>query len=136
MHVVFFRIFKDIFLKGMYKRKKEEYLECGIEVASKVFGGRWKPCILDAIYRGMRRPSEMHRYIYNATPRVINMQLKELEQHKIVYKKVYATVPLKTEYYLTEAGEAILPIIAQMDKWGTLHSGLVKEEATVALLET
>lgn len=129
---VMFLNFRDIFLR-MYQKKKEEYLECGIEVASKVFGGRWKPCILDAIYRGMRRPSEMHRYISNAKPRVINMQLKELEQHKIVYKKVYATVPLKTEYYLTEAGAAILPIIEQMDKWGTRNAHLVQQETPVQM---
>lgn len=117
----------------MYQRKKEEYLDCGIEVAAKVFGGRWKPCILDAIYHGMRRPSEMHRYIPAATPRVINLQLKELEQHKVVYKKVYATVPLKTEYFLTEAGMGIMPVIKQMDEWGYAHRHLVKTENTDAV---
>lgn len=42
----------------MYTRKKPEDLDCGIEVAMRVFGGKWKPCIIDAINRGKKRPSE------------------------------------------------------------------------------
>ena len=45
----------------MYERKIPEDLDCGIIVAMKVFGAKWKPCIIDAINRGYNRPRELHR---------------------------------------------------------------------------
>lgn len=62
----------------MYKRKTSEDLDCGIRTAFKVFGGKWKLCIIDAINKGMTRPSEIHKYIGGTTLRVIEMQLAEL----------------------------------------------------------
>lgn len=109
----------------MYVKKIPDTLECGIEVAMKVLGGKWKPCILDAINREYRRPSEMHRFITSASPRVINMQLRELEEYGMVYKKVYDELPLKVEYYLTDLGQSILPIIDAMDAWGTERRELI-----------
>jgi DNA-binding HxlR family transcriptional regulator len=102
----------------MYDRKIPEDLECGIIVAMKVLGGKWKPCIIDAINRGIQRPSELHRAIESASPRVLNMQIRELEQHGIIYKIVYDELPLHVKYFLTETGKSILPIVHAMDKWG------------------
>jgi DNA-binding HxlR family transcriptional regulator len=109
----------------MYVKKIPENPECGIEIAIKVLGGKWKPCILDAINRGYRRPSEIHRYISHASPRVINMQLRELEEYCMVSKKVYDEIPLKVEYYLTDLGQSILPIIDAMDAWGEERRELI-----------
>ena len=102
----------------MYERKIPEDLECGIIIAMKVLGGKWKPCIIDAINRGIKRPSELHRYITSAPPRVLNMQLRELEEQGIISKKVYEGLPLRVEYFLTETGHSILPVIAAIDNWG------------------
>lgn len=110
----------------MYKKKMEEDLDCGIQVTMKLFGGKWKFCIVDAISRGINRPSEIHRYLPEATPRVIDMQLRELEMHKVVEKKVYPGFPLKVEYSLTALGESILPIMQQIDRWGKTNSEIVK----------
>lgn len=102
----------------MYERKIPENLECGVNVTSKVLGGKWKPCIIDSINRGIRRPSELHREITSASPRVINMQLRELEDYGIIGKKIFSGLPLKVEYHLTEAGRSVLPIIDAMEHWG------------------
>lgn len=106
-------------------RKTVENLECGITVSMKVFGGKWKPCIIDAIAKGHTRPSEMRRYIKEAPQRVIEMQLKELEQHGMVRKINYGGFPLKTEYSLTEAAMAVLPIIDLLNEWGINNKDLV-----------
>lgn len=111
----------------MYQRKTPEDLECGITIAMKIFGAKWKPCILDAIQRGFKRPSEMHREIKGATPRVIDMQLRELEIAGVVVKCISTGFPLCTEYTLTDAGRSILPIIDRMNEWGLLHKELVNE---------
>lgn len=62
----------------MYKKKMDEDLDCGIRVAFKIFGGKWKLCILDAINRGMIRPADIRKNITEASSRVIEMQLAEL----------------------------------------------------------
>ncbi|AXY74864.1 transcriptional regulator [Paraflavitalea soli] len=125
----------------MYERKIPEDLDCGIILTMKVLGGKWQPCIIDAIDRGIRRPSEMHRYLTTASARVINMQLKELEQYGIIYKKIYNGIPLKVEYYLTALGESILPVITAIDKWGLANREQIKsrilsiEEEQPAIVE-
>lgn len=110
-----------------YERKTPEDLDCGITVFMKLLGGKWKPCIVDLIHYGYQRPSEMHRQLPSATPRVIDMQLSELEKYGIVSKKVLDGFPLRVEYSLTEMGISLLPIITSMDLWGKANSELVKE---------
>jgi|SRR5688572_29753580 DNA-binding HxlR family transcriptional regulator len=115
----------------MYERKIPEDLECGIIVAMKVLGGKWKPCIIDAINRGIQRPSELHRAIDTATPRVLNMQIRELEEHGIIFKKMYDGIPLHVKYFLTETGRSILPIVHAIDKWGQENRIISHENAAI-----
>lgn len=102
----------------MYVKKLPEQLDYGVNVTMKVLGGKWKPCILDCINSGARRPSEIHRLIPEAPRRVLNQQLKELEECSIVYKKIFPGLPLRVEYYLTALGQSLMPVIMAMDKWG------------------
>lgn len=69
----------------------------------------------------MRRPSELHRLNPAATPRVLNRQLKELEDHGMVRKVIYPVLPPKVEYFLTPEGESLLAIIDAMQAWGDAH---------------
>src|SRR5690554_1802400 len=111
----------------MYERKMEENLDCGIYLASKVFGGKWKCCILDAINRGIARPVDICNYIPDASKRVIEIQLAELLFYGIIEKCSEDTYPKKSEYNLSIVGKSILPILSQMDEWGLSHSEFVKE---------
>lgn len=111
----------------MYDRKTEEELDCGIRVAFKIFGGKWKLCIIDAINSGIIRPVEISKSIPNATLRVIEIQLAELLFFKVVEKFTEDIYPKKSEYRLTSFGESILPLLRQIDQWGTTHSDFVKE---------
>lgn len=111
----------------MYERKIKEDLECGIIVAMKVFGAKWKPCIIDAISRGIKRPSELHREITSTSARVIDMQLSELVTYGVVSKEVQSGFPLYVEYSLTPMGESILPILAQLNEWGLQHKEVVQK---------
>lgn len=105
----------------------EEDLDCGIRVAMKVFGGKWKCCILDAIGQGIVRPADIGRYITDASARVIEMQLAELLFFGAIEKCAEETYPKKSEYRLTPLGESIRPILAHMDAWGLAHSEFIKE---------
>ena len=102
----------------MYKKKLPFDIECGIKITMEVIGGKWKSCIIQELEHSSKRPSELHRLFNEASPRVINQQLKELEQHGVIRKTIFAELPLRTEYHLTETGRTLLPIIEQLEKWG------------------
>lgn len=104
----------------MYVKKLPE-LDYGVATTIKALGGKWKACILDCLHLGIRRPSELSRNIPGASLRVLSQQLKELETCHIIYKKVYAEVPLRVEYYLTSWGESLWPVIEAMNEWGNAY---------------
>jgi DNA-binding HxlR family transcriptional regulator len=56
--------------------------------------------------------------MHEVAPRIINMHLKELEEYGIIYKKVYAEIPARVEYFFTEVGSSVLPVIDVLEKWG------------------
>lgn len=70
------------------------------------------------INEGNKRPSELLRKIPDASRRVLNIQLNELEEHELVTKKIYPVVPPKVEYKLTEFGQTLIPVIATLGQWG------------------
>jgi DNA-binding HxlR family transcriptional regulator len=113
----------------MYERKIPETYECGISIAIKVLGGKWKAWVLDCIERGKRRPNDIHKEVNEAAPRVINMLLKELVELGILYKKVYEGLPIKVEYYLTDLGTSLLPVIASMNTWGEDNREAILQKA-------
>ena len=113
----------------MYKRKIKEDLDCGLYVTMKIFGAKWKPCIIDAIFRGAKRPSEIHKQITSTSPRVLDMQLKELLDFGVVTKTNQAGYPLYVEYSLTPFGESMLPVLALMSEWGQAHKQFVKQRS-------
>lgn len=103
---------------SMYKRKLPLDLSCGIRIVMSIIGSKWKPCLIDALRESPKRPSELHREIPDAVSRVLNQNLRELEEHGIVEKKIFAELPPHSEYALTELGKSLLPIIDSMDDWG------------------
>jgi DNA-binding HxlR family transcriptional regulator len=112
----------------MYTNKIEEDLDCGIRVAFKIFGGKWKLCILDAISKGITRPTDIQKEMKEASRRVIEIQLAELLFYGTVEKNTADVYPKKSEYKLTMLGETILPLLNQIDKWGTVNSAFVKSK--------
>jgi len=111
----------------MYTRKIEEDPDCGIYLAMRVLGGKWKCCILDAISRGVSRPSDIGRQIAEASTRVIEMQLAELLFYGLVDKCAEDVYPKRTEYRLTSLGKTLLPILSKIDQWGLEHAQVIKE---------
>jgi len=105
----------------MYEKKLPENYECGISIANRVLGGKWNAWLLDCINRGVRRPTEIHKQMSEANPRVLNMALRELTTLKILYKVIHHEQPLRVEYFLTDLGQSTLPLIDAMDKWGSDH---------------
>ena len=105
----------------MYERKIIPNLNCGLDLIGEVLYGKWKIRLLWFINQGHKRPSELQRKIPDASRRVLNIQLKELEDHELVTKKIYPVVPPKVEYSLTEFGESLIPVVGALGQWGDQH---------------
>ncbi len=105
----------------MYERKIPLSLNCGLDLIGEVLYGKWKIRLLWFIHEGYKRPSELQRKIPDASRRVLNIQLKELEEHELITKTIYPVVPPKVEYSLTEFGETLIPVISVLGQWGDEH---------------
>lgn len=98
--------------------------ECNgtIETALDILVGKWKPVILYHIFDNETlRFSELQRLIPDITKKMLTTQLRELEYHDIVNRKVYAQIPPKVEYSITEYGKGLMPLLESMHKWGLTH---------------
>src|ERR1043165_1516530 len=102
----------------MYERKIVPSLNCGLDIIGEVLYGKWKIRLLWFINEGHQRPSELQRKIPDASRRVLNMQLNELEQHELISKIIYPVVPPKVEYHLTDFGKTLIPVISALGNWG------------------
>jgi len=105
----------------MYEKKTLPNLNCGLDLVGGVLYGKWKIRLLWFIHKGYQRPGELQRKIPDASRRVLNIQLKELEDHELVTKIIYPVMPPKVEYSLTEFGESLIPVISLIGLWGDEH---------------
>jgi DNA-binding HxlR family transcriptional regulator len=95
-----------------------------------VIGGRWKVVILShLIHEGTHRFAVLRRKIPSISERMLTQQLRELEGDGIVQRKVYAEVPPKVEYSLTDYGKTLRPITAVMCEWGQKHIKRIRSKA-------
>lgn len=84
-----------------------------------VIGGRWKIPILYHLFQGVKRFSELQHSLDGVSQKVLTQQLREMERHGVVHRRVYPEVPPKVEYSLTPLGETLKPVIEELCKWGT-----------------
>lgn len=94
---------------------------CTVSTTLEVIGGRWKAVILFHLLHGMRRFSELQRALDGVTQRVLTLQLRELEADGVISRTVYAEVPPRVEYRLTEFGQSLRPVLLSLRDWGERH---------------
>ena len=120
----------------MYERKILPNLSCGLDLIGEVLYGKWKMRLLWFINEGHKRPSELQRKIPDASRRVLNIQLKELEDHELVTRKIHPVVPPKVEYSLTDFGKSLIPVIGAIGHWGDDNAERLREVITKRLSHT
>lgn len=107
----------------------EQYItECDLTYAVCKIGGRWKLLILCKLEHGKLRFSEIRNQITGITERMLTLQLRELEKAGLVKRTVYAEVPPRVDYELTEIASELIPIWKQLSNWGNKHKNMTQQE--------
>ena len=83
-----------------------------------LIGGKWKPLLLQQLKEGKLRFGELQRQIPEINKQMLTKNLRELEKDGIIKRKVYAEVPPKVEYSLSETGLSLIPVLETMENWG------------------
>ena len=91
---------------------------CPVTYCMGIIGGKWKPVLLYLLSMEVSRFGVMLRGIEGISKQMLTKQLRELEADGVVHRKVFPVVPPRVEYSLTDKGKSLLPIIAEMRKWG------------------
>ena len=112
----------------MYERKIPVDLDCPLRLTMSLIGSKWKSCILDELRHRSLRPSELHKLLPEATPRVLDLQLKELVEDGLVSKTIFPELPPRSEYSITELGKTLIPIIDAMIDWGNKNTELFEKK--------
>ena len=109
---------------------------CPVEATIDVIGGKWKPLILWWLHQRTYRFAELRRLIPGITEKVLTQHLRELEADGIVDRRVFATIPPKVEYSLTEYGNSLKQALNAICEWGQLHMqriGAIEKSADLKL---
>jgi DNA-binding HxlR family transcriptional regulator len=100
---------------------KTRVYNCPVEATLDVIGGKWKPLILWYLSESTLRFSELKKKIPGITEKMLTQHLRELEADGIVARKVFATVPPRVEYSLTEYGASLKRALKAICDWGLVH---------------
>ena len=91
---------------------------CPVETTLQLIGNKWKILIMRDLLTGTRRFGELKKSIGQVSQKVLTSQLRQMEASGLVNRKVYAEVPPRVEYSLTELGHSLKPILDAMWVWG------------------
>lgn len=91
---------------------------CPVETTLTLIGDKWKVLILRDLMPGTKRFGELKKSVGNVSQKVLTAQLRAMEKSGLVNRKVYAEVPPRVEYSLTELGKSLKPILDSLWRWG------------------
>ena len=97
---------------------KEKTYACPMEMTIDLIGGKWKALLLWSLFTGTLRFNKLKRLFPKITQKMLAQQLREMEGDGLVIRKVYAEVPPRVEYTLTDFGLTLMPVLQAMNQWG------------------
>mgnify|MGYP004570999247 FL=1 len=99
-------------------KAKKELPACPVETTLTLIGDKWKVLILRDLMPGTKRFGELKKSVGNVSQKVLTAQLRAMEDSGLVHREVYAEVPPRVEYSLTELGKSLKPILDSLQLWG------------------
>jgi DNA-binding HxlR family transcriptional regulator len=101
------------------KSVPNNYVEdCPVTATMGIIGGKWKLLILNLIRNDINRFGKMSMILKDISKQMLTTQLREMESDGIIERKIYAEIPPRVEYFITEKGKTLVPIIHLMGDWG------------------
>lgn len=92
---------------------------CPVETTLMLIGNKWKVLIIRDLLTGTKRFGELKKSIGKVSQKVLTTQLRDMEESGLISRKIYAEVPPRVEYSLTDLGKSLQPILNAMLQWGT-----------------
>lgn len=108
----------------MEQERMQELPACPVETTLTLISDKWKVLILRDLLQGTKRFGELKKSIGHVTQKVLTAQLREMEASGLLTRKVYAEVPPRVEYTLTELGYSLKPILDAMWTWGEAYKSI------------
>lgn len=105
----------------MKTQKSVKVSDCPVTYTMSKIGGKWKPIVMYLIIEGENRFGILQRSIEGISKQMLTKQLRELEADGIIHRKIYAEIPPRVEYTITEKGKTLCPVIHSMRDWGNEH---------------
>lgn len=102
---------------------------CPVETTLTLIGDKWKVLILRDLMPGTKRFGELKKSVGSVSQKVLTAQLRAMESSGLVHREVYAEVPPRVEYSLTELGKSLKPILDSMVVWGESYKRQYEAEA-------
>jgi len=106
--------------------KKEELPECPAATTVQLIGNRWKLLILRNLRMRPLRFNELQKSLNGISQKVLMQSLRSMEADGLIIRTVYAEVPPRVEYSLSELGETMRPILDAMEKWGNAYKATLQ----------
>ncbi len=103
---------------------KQELPACPVETTLMLISDRWMVLIVRDLLTGTKRFGELKKSVGSISQKVLTSNLRDMEQSGLLTRKVYAEVPPRVEYTLTETGYSLAPILDAMEKWGTAYKAM------------
>ena len=111
----------EIFEKFETENIKNNRRICGINHTQKILAGKWKITIIWLLKNEAKRYSEIKKFLSNISQGSLTKQLRELEEDEIIERKIYPEVPPRVEYFLTEKGKRLTPILDSMEEFANFY---------------
>ena len=105
----------------------DDVQKCLAEMTVKLIGDRWKMQIIQNLMDGTKRFGELKKSLGDITQKVLTSNLRKLEEHGVLIRKVYAQIPPKVEYTLTSLGKKLKPTIDSMLDWGAEYKAKMED---------
>lgn len=91
---------------------------CPVTATMDIIGGKWKILIIHLINNDINRFGKMSMMLKEISKQMLTTQLRELEEDGVIERKIYPEIPPRVEYFLTDKGKGLLPVIEMMKDWG------------------
>ena len=114
------------------QKSVKELPACPVETTLTLIGDKWKVLILRDLMPGTKRFGELKKSVGNVSQKVLTAQLRAMEENGLLTRTVYAEVPPRVEYTLTELGKSLKPILDTMSNWGEEYKASLNQKQAIS----